>query len=807
VNNNNIFVHLGLAKTASTFLQQGIFSKHSEINYLGKNLVATELHKAGHRLVRNKPEQYNDSEVKRQFRRAIRQGEDKKVHVYSEEDLSVFKFLDPNVCARRLQRIFTNYNAFLFIREPLSWINSQYYFLLSTYRIDTLDGFMPWLTKHFQNLGVGSDIAEIEYSKIINIYEKKLGNGLFKVYLYEEFRENPKYVLQSIGDFMGIDQDELMYLNDQRSQQVKDKERMTIAMVDFIKNANFLVKDEFDYFRKNLEKYLSLIPNKKKFGSSDLSQQIEKLFSDKTTDIEIWKPCLHRVSRLLKDYFASSPKAEEEISNYLKEKILKISIKQNKKILDHWQLPLEHYGYLLPKKYFSFENNDKVFTENKSINKTKNTPISTQVSFSLRTEKLIDILKTRGTINYCELASSLRQDGLLSKDEAIAMERKGTLPKWLLEELSKDRKNIFIKEVRESEQIRKIDITFCPSETIKVQPPQRLYDGPVPETLTAKFAKSPLTNVIEVKNGKFWLENFQKIILLDEQNYYNWDSTANASWLPPILSSLKPEHFVGKVAVMIAPGASLFSHWLFDLMPKFQLLFAGGYQIDDIDYFLINKQKNSYHLEILEKLGIPKNKIVYQTPKLNFISADTLIVPSKIRNGFYTPQWAINFMRNLLLDGQKNIITSPKHKFYLSRGKAKRRRIINENDLTTVLEKFNYQTVYAEDYGISDFASLICQASSFVSPHGAGLSNILFCRPLTPVLEIFGPHISSEYWLLSQSCNLKYHILAGQDQQGLFPWQEGAFPYENFQQKNGYDFFVEPQNLENALAAIENLII
>jgi hypothetical protein len=98
------------------------------------------------------------------------------------------------------------------------------------------------------------------------------------------------------------------------------------------------------------------------------------------------------------------------------------------------------------------------------------------------------------------------------------------------------------------------------------------------------------------------------------------------------------------------------------------------------------------------------------------------------------------------------------------------------------------------------------QASAFVSPHGAGLSNILFTPSATPVLEIFGPHLSSEYWLLSQSCNLKYHILSGKDEKGLFPWQDGAFPYENFQQKNGYDFFVDTQQLENALATLENLI-
>jgi hypothetical protein len=798
VNNNNIFVHLGLAKTASTFLQQGIFSKHSEINYLGKNLVATELHKAGHRLVRNKPEQYKGSEVKREFIRAIRQGTDKKVHVYSEEDLSVFKFLNPKICARRIERIFTNYNAFLFIREPLSWINSQYYFRLSTYQIDTLDGFVPWLTKHLENLSVGSDLAEIEYSKIINIYENKLGNGLFKVYLYEEFKENPSSVLQNLGDFMGIESNELIQLNNDRLNQIMDKERMTVAMVEFIRNTNFLVKGDLDSFRQNLEKYLVLMPSNRK----KLLKQIEDLFSAKKTDIVAWQPVLHRLYKSLEKYFKNSPKAEEIIPNCFKEKILKISLEQNEIILNRWKLPLSDYGYLLPQKYFlGFDNTFSAKKINKiSINR------STDIFFSKKAEALIGRLKTRGTVNYLELASVLREDGLISKEQGISMQQRKILPKWLLEELSKDRKDILIKEIKQDPKIKKISLDTYPPETLKLKSPQCLYKGPIPNTLTATMAKSCPTNIIEVDNGKLWLENFQKIIILENLNYYNWDSTINASWLVPILSSLKPKHFRGKMAIMTSPGANLFSHWLFDLTPKFQLLLDAGYQTNEIDYFLINHQTSIYHREILQKLGIPENKIVYQTANMNFISADALIIPSKARNKFYTPQWTINFLKNLLLERGQKTTKYEGRKFYISRSKAQKRRIINENDLKVILEKFNYKTVYAEDYSLLEFASLMSQAAAVVSPHGAGLSNIVFTPPKTPILEIFGPHISAEYWLLSQSCELQYHILPGHDKQGLFPWQEGAFPHENHLQKNGYDFFVNSQQLESALAVLDNLI-
>ena len=62
-------------------------------------------------------------------------------------------------------------------------------------------------------------------------------------------------------------------------------------------------------------------------------------------------------------------------------------------------------------------------------------------------------------------------------------------------------------------------------------------------------------------------------------------------------------------------------------------------------------------------------------------------------------------------------------------------------------------------------ALLFSQAKVVIAPHGAGLTNIVFCNPNTKIVEFFSPnYLHPGYWRLSNQVGLEYYCLLGEKQ-------------------------------------------
>ncbi|WP_161993407.1 glycosyltransferase family 61 protein [Arcticibacter tournemirensis] len=105
----------------------------------------------------------------------------------------------------------------------------------------------------------------------------------------------------------------------------------------------------------------------------------------------------------------------------------------------------------------------------------------------------------------------------------------------------------------------------------------------------------------------------------------------------------------------------------------------------------------------------------------------------------------------------------PKRKLYISRDKAGYRKILNEQDVWDVLKSFGYEIVRFEDMDLFHQIRLSASCKSLVSIHGAGLTNMLFMKPGSSVLEFRRDRIyhNQYYWHLADSLDLKYHYLFG----------------------------------------------
>lgn len=93
-------------------------------------------------------------------------------------------------------------------------------------------------------------------------------------------------------------------------------------------------------------------------------------------------------------------------------------------------------------------------------------------------------------------------------------------------------------------------------------------------------------------------------------------------------------------------------------------------------------------------------------------------------------------VRDAILESLSVTISEPEEIVYVSRAKARGRRILNEDQLLSLLSGFGVKSVCSEDLSFSDQVQLMAKTKVLISIHGAGLTNMMFMQPNTSVCEI-----------------------------------------------------------------------
>jgi hypothetical protein len=220
-------------------------------------------------------------------------------------------------------------------------------------------------------------------------------------------------------------------------------------------------------------------------------------------------------------------------------------------------------------------------------------------------------------------------------------------------------------------------------------------------------------------------------------------------------------HIEGRVAVLSTAGAMLYYHWLFQLLPRFELIKRSGVDLRSIDYFLVNSAKAPFQSESLKALEIDSRRVI-ESSDVHYLRATSLVVPSVPLSGGCFPNWMREFLRATFLASDSRQTQSTTRRIYISRRAARYRRMLNDAEVSRLLEQFGFQVVEFETLSIREQAATMASADVIVAPHGGGLSNLVFCRPTTKVIEIFSPELVAGYfWKLSSQLGLDYYYLLG----------------------------------------------
>ncbi|MBD2464964.1 DUF563 domain-containing protein [Oscillatoria sp. FACHB-1407] len=310
---------------------------------------------------------------------------------------------------------------------------------------------------------------------------------------------------------------------------------------------------------------------------------------------------------------------------------------------------------------------------------------------------------------------------------------------------------------------------------IQLKPPQTLEPSIDLRFRFGEVLELPNSFVAIVPQGRYWIDEWNRTAVITSDNKLLGDVSPDF----PILSPNHPDKhpskhsaltvqklpfiqpIAGTVAVLSALFNDAYFHWMFDVLPRLELIRSSGIDLAKIDYFLVN-QSLTFQQESLAQLGILSSQIL-EPKDYPHIRADQLIVPSFPGTISWMPEWTCHFLQHLFLDNTLIAQTKPIERLYITRHQTSNRRVINEAEVIEVLEQFGFQSVALESMTIAEQAALIHHAKVIVAPHGGGLTNIVFCQPGTKIIELFSPnYVYSCYWFISNLLQFEHYYLLGE---------------------------------------------
>lgn len=239
----------------------------------------------------------------------------------------------------------------------------------------------------------------------------------------------------------------------------------------------------------------------------------------------------------------------------------------------------------------------------------------------------------------------------------------------------------------------------------------------------------------------------------------------------------------GTVVALASLSGTTYFHWMVDILPRLELLRRGGLDWAEVDWFWVNGGDAAFQRSTLRQLGIPGEKIL-SSDRHPYIQAEQLIVPSFASPFGWIEPWGLEFLRRAFLpspvdlsrsDLSRSDLSQPDsssadwfhgelpERVYISRSVAKHRQVLNESAVLDRLQPAGFTVVQLEQLSFEAQVAIFAHAKVIIAPHGSGLTNLVFCRPGTVVVELMSPHyIRSYYWVVSHQLRLQHYYLVGE---------------------------------------------
>ena len=210
-------------------------------------------------------------------------------------------------------------------------------------------------------------------------------------------------------------------------------------------------------------------------------------------------------------------------------------------------------------------------------------------------------------------------------------------------------------------------------------------------------------------------------------------------------------------------------HWFADVLPRLvvQIETAKKYPV-----LLPTEFENfPYVRASIELIGA---KVIFMKEGFTYKLKRTIFVSHFATPGNYNDnvlKQVANLLSQKIPSSSANTLQSPL--VYISRGKASKRKIKNEEKVEALLQSYCFKTFYCEELSLHDQMLIMSQAKVLVSNHGAGLTNMLFLKEHSKVIELRNENDSQNncYYTMACALNHDYYYLTCK------PVNEGEEPH------------------------------
>jgi len=191
------------------------------------------------------------------------------------------------------------------------------------------------------------------------------------------------------------------------------------------------------------------------------------------------------------------------------------------------------------------------------------------------------------------------------------------------------------------------------------------------------------------------------------------------------------------------------SHWLTAHLPKLLLLESLG----RLRNVLLPRRRTPTMQATLERAGFdPAAFLPFDETRPLSVERLTVVGADRFRPELLAPLRA-----RLALPAQAR-----RRRLFISRAKAKSRRLVNEDALWPLLERAGFERVHLEALDFDAQRALMAEADILLGPHGAGLTNMLFCAPGAQIVEIMDPdYPNPNFYALACAMEHGYWLVEG----------------------------------------------
>ena len=196
-------------------------------------------------------------------------------------------------------------------------------------------------------------------------------------------------------------------------------------------------------------------------------------------------------------------------------------------------------------------------------------------------------------------------------------------------------------------------------------------------------------------------------------------------------------------------------HWFMEVLPRIWTI------KDRAKEFVLLLPDTPYvreiGLESLELLDLKFEDVVLMKES-DFYKVNALYFVTRITAPGQTHDRIMKEINEAFVGGK----TDGQGKIYISRAKARVRKVLNEAELTPLLKDHGFEILYGEDHSLAEQVEIFSKCSTLMGIHGAGLTNCIFMKPGGSVVELRKREPNYGYWHLAESLGHKYYYSHGE---------------------------------------------